>query len=159
MHSHRVRLPGRPGGFDVADMTEADLDQVLTIEVLSFPNPWTRGNFLSELFENPFAISRVVKHEDRVVAYVAAWQVTGELKINNVAVHPDWRRNDIARRLLLSLFEGARRSCCTVATLEVRVSNVGARRLYGELGFQEDGLRENYYPGDNEDAILMSLAL
>ena len=74
------------------DMLATDLPEVLAIENRSFPAPWKREHFLHEIRISTISVNRVLRHDGRVVAYLCAWQVAGEIKINNVAVHPAWRR-------------------------------------------------------------------
>ena len=86
-------------------------------------------------------------------------QLFDEAEILDVAVVPGWRRRGIARRMLQELIERLPADIRRVL-LDVRESNQAARKLYGSLGFSEDGVRRNYYPaadGGREDAVLMSL--
>jgi ribosomal-protein-alanine N-acetyltransferase len=140
-------------------MTAGDLDQILAIEQASFQTPWTRRSFLFELRENPFAWNLVVREGERVVAYACLWTVDRELKINNIAVHPDDRGRGHGRRLLVEILSRARAKGCVEATLEVRPSNSAARSLYRSLGFHDVGRRKGYYEDTHEDAILMSATL
>lgn len=141
-------------------MTEVDLDQVLLIERASFRSPWSRQSFLFDLRENPFARSWVARADGGVVAgYVCCWIVHEELRINNIAVRETMRGRSTGRALLrLALREG-RRSGCRLALLEVRVSNLAARRLYESEGFGQIGRRKDYYRVDREDALVMALEL
>lgn len=140
-------------GFD--EMTAADLDEVLSIERECFSTPWSRGSFLFEIEENPFAWNVVLREGKRVVAYACLWVVDLELKINNIAVHPEARRRGHGKRLLRHVLERARERGCVEAALEVRPSNCAARTLYGAFGFREVGRRKGYYQDTREDAIVM----
>ncbi len=141
----------------VEPMTEADLDEVLAIERASFPTPWTRESFLFELRENPYARNLVLKDGGRTAAFACVWIVDDELKINNIAVHPDRRGRGFGAVLLRRLIELGRAQGCTEATLEVRPSNRVARALYRAHGFREVGRRRGYYRDTHEDAIVMRL--
>lgn len=142
----------------IGAMTEADLEDVLAIERASFPTPWTRDHFLAEL-RRAFAQLPVVRDPlGKVIAYASAWELAGELQINDVAVDPVWRRHGLATTILARLIDGARRRGCSRATLEVRPSNVAARDLYESFGFRETGRRRGYYEDSREDAILLSLS-
>ena len=140
-------------------MTPAELPEVLAIERASFETPWTEANFRHEIERNPRAWNVVARRGHAIVGFVCAYVVAGELMINDVAVAPDERRRGVGRALVAHLLEGARARRCRRATLEVRPSNHGARRLYEELGFQAVGRRRGYYADTGEDAVLMSLAL
>ncbi|MFZ5591519.1 MAG: ribosomal protein S18-alanine N-acetyltransferase [Bacillota bacterium] len=135
------------------------LEQVLEIERLSFPIPWSRQAFEFELTRNDFAFYLVLMDADRVVGYAGMWVVIDEGHITNVAVHPDWRGRGLGRRLLQELIRQAKQKGVLRMTLEVRQSNQVARRLYSTLGFVEGGRRRKYYSDNNEDAIIMWLEL
>ncbi|HXI10777.1 MAG TPA: ribosomal protein S18-alanine N-acetyltransferase [Thermodesulfobacteriota bacterium] len=139
-------------------MSAKDLDEVLEIERQSFPKPWTRGMFESEL-KNPVSFSTVLRAdsggEQKLVAYMVYWVVHGEAHILNIAVDPGLRRRGAAELLLGASLEQMRRNQVYEVFLEVRRSNVAARNLYAYFGFRESFERKNYY-GD-EDAIVMTL--
>jgi ribosomal-protein-alanine N-acetyltransferase len=140
-------------------MRASDLPFVLSIERDSFPSPWRREHFLHELERNPFAWSRVVEIDGRIVAYACLWTVDQELAINNLAVHPRERRRGVGCWFLERLLAEAVARGCTQATLEVRPSNAAARRLYARYGFRETARRSNYYAVEGEDAIVMTADL
>lgn len=144
--------------WSVEPLTAADLDEVLAIERASFSTPWSRGAFLYELNQNPAArcwVARGSGAAPRVLGYLCLWEIRPEIHITNVAVHPGWRRQGVARLLLGTILEDARRRQLTLAFLEVRPNNVEARRLYESLGFQVIGRRKGYYFDTGEDALLM----
>lgn len=141
-------------------MTAEDLDEVLMIERLSFPNPWTRAQFESEL-KNPVSFAYTLKEaprrggNPRVSAYIVYWIVQGEAHILNIAVAPEQRRKGLATWILETTLDFMRKNLVFEVFLEVRKSNAAALRLYRKLGFKETFERKNYY-GD-EDAIVMVL--
>lgn len=141
--------------ISIEQMTVDDLDRVLEIEVLSYPTPWSRRAFQSELSENSYAHYYVAKHEGQIVGYFGMWVILDEAHITNIAVHPDYRRHRIGRRMLEFSFDRAKEFGATRMTLEVRVSNIPAQTLYRKLGFVERGIRKGYYTDTNEDAIIM----
>ncbi len=147
------------GHIEVEPMSETHLEDVLIIERASFPTPWSRASFLSEIRDNRYSRNVVVTKKGRVVAFSCYWIVDQELKINNIAVHPDWRRHGIARALLRWILESGRSEGCTEAALDVRPSNRAALALYLSFGFEEIGRRKAYYQDTREDAILMRVSL
>jgi ribosomal-protein-alanine N-acetyltransferase len=76
--------------------------------------------------------------------------------VTTFAVDPDYRRRRIGERLLLALLDLAANRNAREATLEVRLSNLAARKLYEKYGFRPVGHRARYYSGDNEDALIMT---
>lgn len=136
-------------------MTERDIGRVLEIEGLCFPRPWSRDSFESEMAN---ACARyVVLLEDGVVAgFGGMWLIVGEAHVNNLAVHPDFRRKGYGKRLMQELIRTAYRNAEIVEmTLEVRVTNVPAISLYSSMGFEVEGRRKNYYEDNGEDAYIM----
>jgi [ribosomal protein S18]-alanine N-acetyltransferase len=79
-----------------------------------------------------------------------------EAHITTFAVHPGFRRRGIGERLLLALFDLSLARMAREATLEVRLSNIAARRLYEKYGFRPVGIRPRYYSDDGEDALIMT---
>ncbi|MFQ5878025.1 MAG: ribosomal protein S18-alanine N-acetyltransferase [Acidobacteriota bacterium] len=142
-------------------MSVADIPGVLEIESRSFPTPWGESSFRQEIRDNPYAHLFVVTAggRGRVVAFACVWIVDQEMKINNIAVHPRWRRRGIGRRLLAFLLEFALRQRCLRASLEVRPSNEAALRLYRSAGFRPAGLRRDYYSDTHEDALILASRL
>lgn len=142
-----------------APMAVSDLDQVLDIERASFPTPWTRAAFCYEIEQNKVARCTAMRARGDVVGYLCFWEIGHEIHITNLAVHPEWRRRGVARRLLAAaLAEGIARGV-TLAFLEVRPSNTRALALYESLGFQVIGRRNGYYFDTGEDALVMEARL
>jgi ribosomal-protein-alanine N-acetyltransferase len=91
---------------------------------------------------------------NEIVGYACRWLHDAAVEIQNVAVHPDWRRRSIGRQLVETLLSEARQAGVRRALLEVRSTNRPALTLYRKLGFRETGTRPGYY-SDGEDAVLM----
>ncbi len=142
-------------------MTLEDIPGVMAIENRSFPTPWSESAFRYELLENPYASLFVARSQvsPGVIAFACVWVVDEELKINNIAVHPDWREGGVATRFVDFLLDFARGQGCREAILEVRPSNEVALRLYHRAGFVLVGRRKNYYIDSHEDALVMACHL
>ncbi len=149
--------------INLRPMTLADLDQVEAIEVASFLTPWPKDIFTYELKPDRHSITWVAEWVNpdggaKVVASIVIWLVNAEAHIGTLAVKPGYRRHGIAQKLLgHALIECARRGA-RQATLEVRVSNQAAQKLYDKFGFEVLGIRKDYYKDTHEDAVLMMLA-
>ena len=141
--------------LSVDKMELADLDAVLALENIAFVSPWSRSSFLYELLENPRAVYLAAKFDGRLAGYIGMWEIFDEGHITNLAVHPDFRRQGIARRLLGDLTEIAKSHGIIKLTLEVRQSNLPAQFLYAKIGFIKAGIRRKYYRDNNEDALIM----
>ena len=138
---------------------EKDLDEIMEIEKVSFPSPWTRRQFSQELEAGSFSHFLVAKKESRVVGYGGFYLVTDEAHIGNLAVHPHFRRRKIGERLVLAMLERAKSNGAKKVTLEVRAGNIAAQNLYQKLGFAKAATRPGYYRDTKEDAIIMHLDL
>lgn len=145
-----------PVRYRVAPMEVDDLPAVADIEQLSFTTPWPPHAYRTELESNRLAHYRVLRLDDRVVAYAGVWLMVDEAHVTTFAVHPSWRRRHHGERLLLAILELAIERGAREATLEVRLSNLPARRLYEKFGFRPVGVRPRYYTDDREDALIMT---
>ena len=137
-------------------MTHADLAAVQAIEKASFTTPWPSYAYRNELETNRLAHYLVVRAGREVIAYAGVWLMVDEAHITTFAVVPAWRRRRIGERLLLAVLALALARGAREATLEVRLSNLAARRLYEKYGFRPVGIRPRYYSDDHEDALIMT---
>jgi len=145
-----------PVSVRIEPMRVDDLAAVQAIEQASFTTPWPSHAYRSELETNRLASYLVARAADEVVAYGGMWLMVDEAHITTFAVDPRWRRQRIGERLLLALLDVARARHAREATLEVRLSNLPARRLYEKYGFRPVGLRPRYYSDNQEDALIMT---
>lgn len=143
-------------GTDIRPMRLSDLPEVLRIERASFPTPWSEGSFRGELTTNRHARYFVAEGPHHLAGYAGVWIILNEAHVTNIAVHPNYRRRGIGRRLLEALMDRAAGEGCDSITLEVRTSNYSAQALYRQYGFEPTGLRRGYYIDTNEDAIIMT---
>ena len=142
--------------------TLADLDALVRLEESCFSVPWSRKSFEAELNGNSFSQILVIpgpreQPEISLLAYICVWVIFEEIRFLNLAVHPDFRGQGLAKQLILqALYIGSVRGCCR-GMLEVRNSNQMAKHLYEVFEFKEYGRRSSYYTNPTEDAILMIL--
>jgi ribosomal-protein-alanine N-acetyltransferase len=144
----------------IRQMTADDLQAVIRIDQLSFPTPWSRNTFQYELHESLnscLLIGERAFPTREIVGFLGFWMLMDEAHISTFAVHPDCRRQGIGKRLLEEAFQQAADMGAEIITLEVRESNLTARRLYEKLGFQVVGRRARYYRDNQEDAVVMCL--
>lgn len=136
-------------------MTLHDISGVLEVEHVSFTLPWTRDAFFNEITNNMFAKYMVMTVGERIIGYAGMWTVLNEAHITNIAVHPEYRGKRLGERLFRELVLLARSQHMERMTLEVRVSNHIAQRLYTKFGFISLGVRRGYYSDNQEDALIM----
>ncbi|WP_066320585.1 ribosomal protein S18-alanine N-acetyltransferase [Bacillus sp. FJAT-29814] len=136
-------------------MREEDLDQIMEVEHASFTVPWSREAFYNELYNNKFAVYLVLETDNQVIGYCGVWIVIDEAHVTNIAVLPEYRGKKLGEAMLRKLMSIARERGARSMTLEVRVTNHVAQSLYRKLGFQNGGIRKNYYSDNQEDALVM----
>lgn len=134
--------------------TRADVDAVHRIEEASFPAPWRREFFLSELTADG-RYNIVAKREGLVVGYLFAMWIFDEMHVNKIAVEEGARRHGIADALMARCLAFAREHGVETISLEVRRSNKGAQDFYRHLDFESTYVRKRYYP-DGESAVVMT---
>lgn len=137
-------------------MLDTDLKDVFVIEEQVYPFGWTMG-----IFEDCLRVHYscwVMEVEGELVGYAVLSAAAGEAHILNVAVHPALQGKGLGRQMMLFLFDAAREHGADTVFLEVRPSNRNALHLYDSLGFNQVGLRRDYYPAPvgREDAIIMA---
>jgi [ribosomal protein S18]-alanine N-acetyltransferase len=132
----------------------ADLPEIEVIEQRAYKTPWSRSMFASELAKGT-SICLGAFEGDQLVGYVVNSRYVDAWHVMNVAVDPEFQRRGIASRLLERLFELTIEDDGRGYTLEVRVSNKEAIKLYERLGFERHGIRRGYYTDNREDALIM----
>jgi ribosomal-protein-alanine N-acetyltransferase len=133
-----------------------DLPAVQVIERAAFSAPWPANAYRTELETNKLAHYLVIRVSDEIAGFAGLWLMVDEAHITTFAIAPAWRRNHLAERLLVAILDIALDRQATEATLEVRLSNLPARRLYEKFGFRPVGIRPRYYSDNNEDALIMT---
>lgn len=132
-----------------------DIEHICRIEEEAFPTPWTAGAFHNELTNNHFARYLVMECNGEIAGYGGMWLIMEEAHVTNIAVRADYRGKKLGERLVRELQRTASSLGAVRMTLEVRVSNHIAKRLYEKLGFRAVGLRRGYYTDNGEDAMIM----
>lgn len=135
-------------------MQEMDLEQVCELEQAIFPDPWSKKSFADSM-QRPENCYLVVEEDGLVLGYCGLWGVAGEGQICNVAVRESVRNRGVAKAMLAELIREGDAAGLTAYTLEVRVSNAPAIKVYHDLGFADAGVRKNFYTKPTEDAIIM----
>lgn len=156
--------------YIVEPLTLADIDQVMQIEQVAFTAPWSARAYRFEIADNEQSTMLAVRpaqlrrnwlerlrlpRRPRLLGYAGFWLLVDDAHICTIAVHPEWRRRGLGELLLLSLLDRAAPLGARRASLEVRVSNRAAQRLYHKVGFETISRRRRYYADNNEDAYIM----
>lgn len=144
--------------IQLREMVVEDIPAIVAIERLSFSTPWSRAAFFSEIGK-PFSFKRVASSADTIAGYICVNHILDEAHIMNLAVHPGFRRLGIATILLKEALKELKRKGADFFYLEVRFSNLAARKFYERSGFRVVGRRKNYYQSPEEDALLMTLGM
>ena len=140
----------------VHPMEEKDVDAVCALEEAAFSMPWKKKDF-QDMIQNEDALYLVAEEENgEIIGCCGVRNIVGEGDISNVVVKEHFRNRGIGKKLLTALLEEAGKQYGISAfTLEVRKSNASAIALYQNLGFQQEGIRKNFYEKPIEDAIIM----
>lgn len=135
-------------------MQKGDVARVAELERLCFRTPWSEASLAGEL-KNRLASYRVGELEGRVVTYGGMWIFFDEAHITNVAVDPEYRKRGIGHELMREMMRAAVLRGAEKMSLEVRVTNEAAQRLYASIGFVAEGRRKKYYSDTGEDALIL----
>ena len=140
--------------MEIRLMKQEDILSLAELEKLCFSDPWSESAFLYEL-KNPLSVWLVAEENGEIAGYVGSQTVIDESDMMNVAVKPEFRRQKVAERLIISLISHLNQRQSKSLTLEVRVSNDPAIALYYKLGFEQVGRRPGYYHNPKEDALIL----
>jgi len=140
-------------------MRPTDLGVVADLEKSLYAFPWSLGNFRDSV--NAGYDCWVACHGDQVIGYAILMVALDEAHLLNIAVATGWQRRGIGRAFLDFILGVASDAKCEIVYLEVRPSNVAARQMYREAGFQQIAIRPSYYPahGGREDALFLGITL
>lgn len=141
--------------IEITRMRRRHLKGILAIERQVYPRPWSPSLFVSEMSAGRSRAYLVALDGRVVVGYAGLISYGDEAHVTTIAVDPPYQRMKIGTRLMYELAQEALRMGANAVSLEVRVTNWGAQRLYGRFGFRPVGVRKNYYQETNEDALVM----
>ena len=140
--------------MDILKVSHSDLDKILEIENESFIKPFKKENFLYELNENPFSRFYKLLIDNEIIGFLLLYVTFDSSSIVQIAIKKDKRNQGFAEFLLQNIEKLLIKEEVNFITLEVRVSNVPARKLYKKLRYEEINIKKGYYE-DGEDAIYM----
>ena len=141
--------------IEIRNVRESDLSAIAQLEEMCFSLPWNEDMLRTQLTDDHIFLAAA--DEDKVLGYVGVRCIFGECFMNNIAVHPDARRQHIGDALLTQLRRHAEAFLAESISLEVRASNSPAISLYAKHGYIEEGRRKNYYSKPREDAVIMTV--
>ena len=142
----------------IKKITDKWIDEIYEIEKEAFEDFWSKEMLSSEFDVEQSDIFGIFD-DDFLAGFVIVWHYLDEAHIMDIAVRKSERKKGIATELLKYLFNYLKNEGVKFVYLEVRVSNLPAVSLYKKMGFSELGIRKNYYTNNNEDALVMKLAL
>jgi len=151
----KKRQKAEPKSLVFRAMTVDDIDTIVEIEREAFTAPWTAEAFHNELRQNMFAKYMVMERDGVIMGYGGMWLIVDEAHVTNIAVRERYRGQGFGKKLLAEMMRTAHWFGARRMTLEVRVSNERAQRLYRKFGFEPSGVRPGYYSDNAEDALIM----
>ncbi len=137
-------------------LKKEDVPRIAKIEELAYgKHHWSKDSFYSEINNKvaKYYTARISTGE--IVGYAGAWHIVDEAHITTIATHPDFLRQHVAEALIVKLLKDCYNEFIKYITLEVRVSNNPAIKLYEKYGFKSLGARKGYYQDNGEDALIM----
>ena len=134
------------------------LDDIVSIEKSAFNKPWTKNQFMNDIQSELDSENWVYVINELVAGYIFGWIIQGEFHLNNIAVHPEYLRISIGKNLIQHIIARVILRNVGVILLEVSAENIPARKCYQSLGFNQMGIRKDYY-SNGDDAILYNLEL
>lgn len=145
--------------IDIVLLNEDYIDELVDLENRCFSEPWSATMFFSDLQSDFTCYFGSFSDDGKLIGYAGMWMSVDGGEITNVAVHPDYRRQGIASNLINNLIKICLVNNFSFINLEVRESNSSAISLYCKLGFEQVGMRKNYYKNPKENAVLMTKTL
>lgn len=141
--------------YEIVPMDKGHLEEVVALERCSFSTPWTKQQLEEVLYQDNSSFLVAQGENAEVLGYAGLTVVLDEGYINNVAVFPQYQKQGVAGAIL-DVFCNFAQGNLLFLTLEVRESNVAAVSLYTSRGFEEAGVRRNYYDHPKENALILS---
>jgi ribosomal-protein-alanine N-acetyltransferase len=132
-----------------------DIEKVMKIELEAFSQPWTFESFFNEISNNNLAYYFVIEKDNEIIGYLGMWKIIDEGHITNIAIDKEYRKMGYGHILVYESIEFMKNDGVTSFTLEVRVTNNPAIKLYEKMGFTRAGIRKKYYQDNGEDALIM----
>lgn len=139
----------------IRNMELDDIEQVMVVEISSFTTPWPERIFRQELLDNSHAYYFVMEIDKKIIGYVGMWVVFDDAQITNIAILPGFRGQKLGEKLFRFAIQRAISLGAKRLSLEVRISNIVAQKMYRKFGLVPGGIRKNYYTDNNEDAVVM----
>lgn len=140
----------------IQPMQKSEVEEVLKIEEQAYgDHHWSKDSFYGELSNDLAHYYSAYDNQGNLAGYAGVWQILDEAHITTIAIKPELKRRKIGEALLNKILEECYKNEIKYITLEVRVSNVPAIRLYEKYGFKSLGTRKGYYQNNNEDALIM----
>ena len=140
----------------IQSMQKSEVDDVLKIEAEAYgEHHWSKDSFYGELSNDLAYYYSAFNENGELIGYAGSWQILDEAHITTIAVRTDLKRKKIGEALLNRILDECYKNEIKYVTLEVRVSNEAAIKLYEKYGFKSLGTRKGYYQNNNEDALIM----
>ena len=140
----------------ISPMTQDDIEDITKIEAEAYgKHHWAKSSFYDEMSNNLAKYYVAKTSSGETVGYAGTWHIIDEGHITTFAVKKEYLRNHIGDAIMQKIIEDCYKDNIKYLTLEVRVSNIPAIKLYEKYGFQSLGTRKGYYQDNNEDALIM----
>ena len=140
----------------ISPMEKSQIEDVLKIETEAYgEHHWSKDSFYSELSNDLAHYYSALDKDGKLIGYAGSWRILDEAHITTIAVKPEFMRKKVGETLLNKILKDCYENEVKYLTLEVRISNTPAIKLYEKYGFKSLGSRKGYYQNNNEDALIM----
>lgn len=141
--------------IEIREMLEEDIDNVLDVDQQIFTSSWTEDIFKHEVLDNHFAHYFVVEADGKIIGFVGLWIVFDDAQVTNIGILEEYRGYSIGKKLFGFAMQYAISFGVKKLSLEVRVSNIVAQKMYRKFGLVPGDIRKRYYTDNGEDALVM----
>lgn len=136
-------------------MNKNDLEVIVQLEEQLFSSAWSKDDYVYEIDQNPYGYYCVLEENQHIIGYIGLWIIFEQIQITTIGVDKEYQGKGYADMLMQYVMDVAQKKQCQTMSLEVRVSNQVAVKLYQKYGFEKVSIRKNYYKDNHEDAYLM----
>lgn len=140
----------------IIPMSSMHIPKLAELEKICFSQPWSEKSLEEELDNHTAHFIVAVNQNEKIMGYMGSFVVCESCYVSNIAVFPDFRRKGVGRALIKATFRMAHKEGAESVSLEVRPSNEAAIALYTSMGFEEVGLRRNFYRDPAEDGLILT---
>lgn len=145
--------------FNINYINSSYIDQLVNLEKESFSTPWSYSSFYDSFNNKNYKFIAAIGENNNILGYIGSYNILEQCYITNIAVYHQYKNQGVASQLLDKLISNSIINHIDIISLEVRISNIIAIKLYKKFNFKQVGIRKNFYQNPIEDAFIFNLTL